>query len=114
MFRTICTLTVILGLGLAAAPQAVAHERAYDHYPTRQHHVRMHRDRHMPRWLRQDRGFRHWYRHSSLRHDRHLAWWQLFEIYRWERKRAYRYDHDRHYYGDRRHGKRKWRYRYDD
>lgn len=114
MFRTICTLTVILGLGLAAAPQAVAHERAYDHYPTRQHHVRMHRDRHMPRWLRHDRGFRHWYRHSSLRHDRHLAWWQLFEIYRWERKRAYRYDHDRHYYGDRRHGKRKWRYRYDD
>jgi hypothetical protein len=114
MFRTICTLTVICGLGLAAAPAAIAHERAYDHYPTRQHHVRMHRDKHMPRWLRHDRGFRHWYRHSSVRRDRHLAWWQLFEIYRWERKRTYRYDHDRHYYHDRRHGKRKGRYRYDD
>ena len=112
MFRTICTLTVIVGLSLAAAPAAQAHERAYDHYPTRQHHVRMHRDRHMPRWLRHDRGFRHWYRRSSLRHDHHLAWWQLFEVYRWER--SYRHDHDRHHYSDRRHGKRKWRYRLHD
>lgn len=112
MFKSICALTVICGLSLAAAPAALAHERAYDHYPTRQHHVRLHRHSHMPHWLRHDRGFRHWYRRSSLRHDRHLAWWQLFEIYRWER--AYRHDHDRHYYHERRHGKRKWRYRHDD
>ncbi len=49
MIKSIFTLIVICGISLAAAPAAVAHERAYDHYPTRQHHVRMHRDRHMPR-----------------------------------------------------------------
>ena len=112
MFKSICTLAVIGGLCLAAAPAASAHERGYDHYQPRHQHVRMHRDRHMPRWLRHDRGFRYWYRHSSRRHDYHLAWWQLYEIYRWER--SYRHDHDRHHYDARGHSKKKRRHRHDD
>lgn len=48
---------------------------------------------HMPNWLRNERSFRHWYRHSSLRHNRHLSWHVLFDIYRWKysRHRYYRY-----------------------
>ena len=81
MLKSICTLTVMFGLCLTAAPTAQAHQRAYDHYPPhRYHQVRIHRDKHMPRWLRHDRGFRHWYRRTSLRHDHHLGWQQLFEI----------------------------------
>ena len=112
MFKAIGTLIVIFGLAFAAAPPASAHDRGYDQYQPRHHHARVHRDGHMPRWLRHDRGFRHWYRHSSLRHDHHLAWWQLYEIYRWQR--AYRHDHDRHHGDHRGRSKHQWRYRYDD
>lgn len=112
MFKSICTLTAVLGLALAAAPTASAHDRAYDRDPPRHHHVHVHRDRHMPRWLREDRGFRHWYRRSALRHDHRLAWWRLYEIYHWER--AYRHDHDRHHGHHRGHAKREWRDRDDD
>jgi hypothetical protein len=110
MFKSIGTLIVVFGIALAAAPTASAHEPGYAHYQPRHHHARIHRDTHMPRWLRDDREFRHWYRRSSLRHDHHLPWWRLYEVYRWER--AYRHDHDHHH--DRGHSKRKWRYRYDD
>jgi len=113
MFKSICTLTLICGLCLGVAPAAQAHERAYEHYPPQRYsYVRIHRDTHMPRWLRHDRGFRSWYRRTSLRHDHHLGWRQLFEIYRWER--SYRHGHDRHHYDKRRHSKRKWRYHDDD
>jgi hypothetical protein len=110
MFKSIGTLIVVFGIALAAAPTASAHEPGYAHYQPRHHHARVHRDTHMPRWLRDDREFRHWYRRSSLRHDHHLPWWRLYEVYRWER--AYRHDHDHHH--DRGHSKRKWRYRHDD
>lgn len=112
MFKSICTLAVIGGLCLAAAPAASAHERGYDHYQPRQLYVRVHRDRHMPHWLRQDREFRHWYRRASRHYDHRLAWWQLYEIYRWER--AYRHDHDRRHYDGRGHAKKKRRHRRDD
>jgi hypothetical protein len=110
MFKSIGTLIVVFGIALAAAPTASAHEPGYAHYQPRHHHARVHRDTHMPSWLRDDREFRHWYRRSSLRHDHHLPWWRLYEVYRWER--AYRHDHDHHH--DRGHSKRKWRYRHDD
>ena len=112
MFKSIGTLIVVFGIALAAAPTASAHEPGYSHYQPRHHHARVHRDTHMPRWLRDDREFRHWYRRSSLRHDHHLPWWRLYEVYRWER--AYRHDHDHHHGHDPGHSKRKWRYRHDD
>jgi hypothetical protein len=112
MFKSICTLTMIVVLAVVAAPTASAHDRAYDYYQPRNHHAGVHRDRYMPRWLRDDRGFQHWYRRSSLHHDHHLAWWRLYEIYRWER--VYRHDHHRHHGYDRGHAKRKRHYRHDD
>lgn len=67
----------------------------------------------MPLWLKRNKRFRHWYRHSPLRNFRQIRWNQLFEIYRWER----RYFVDRRYIAQnddrRRHGDRK-RHRYDD
>ena len=103
MIKSIGTFTVICGLCLGAAQTASAHDRAYDRYDSPRHyHVSIHRDRHMPKWIRHDRGFRHWYHRTSLRHNHHLPWWQLYEIFRWER----RYDHRRHHavhYGARHH-----------
>ena len=66
----------------------------------------------MPRWLKRNVRFRHWYRHTPLKRYRQISWNQLYEIYRWER----RYFRSRHYsaYGDerRRAGERR-RYRHD-
>jgi hypothetical protein len=45
----------------------------------------------MPRWLKRNKSFRHWMRHSGLRENRRLSWNQLFDIYRWEHDN-YRYD----------------------
>ena len=77
------------------------------------HELRTFRHHEMPRWLRRDRDFRHWYQHSPLKRYRQIGWHQLFDIYRWERRyfsgRYYiRHDNRHHRGGDRR------RYRYDD
>ncbi|MDH3586846.1 MAG: hypothetical protein OEQ30_07145 [Gammaproteobacteria bacterium] len=131
MFKSIGTLTVICSLCLGAAQTASAHDRAYErHELPRHHHVSIYRDRYMPQWLSYDRGFRLWYHRTSLRHNHHLAWWQLHEIYSWERRYNHRrhhavhygarhhdYDwyrhywrkHDRHHDDRRRHSKRKYR-----
>jgi hypothetical protein len=91
-----------------AAHQGADHGRMYNHgyqFEARRHE--------MPVWLKRNKHFRHWYRHSPLRHYRQIRWNKLFEIYRWER----RYFGSRHYvdYDDdrRRHGERR-RYRHDD
>jgi hypothetical protein len=136
MFKSIGTLTVICVLSLGAAQTASAGDRSYDRHESQHHrHVIVHRDRYMPHWLRHDRGFRSWYHRTSLRHNHYLAWWQLFEIYGWERRYDYRGHHPVHYGSrhrhydwyrgywhkrdrprhDRRgHSKRKWRHRDDD
>ena len=67
----------------------------------------------MPRWLRRNDGFRHWYRHTPLKRYRQISWNQLFEIYRWER----RYFGGRYYinYDDRhRWDRQRRRRRHDD
>ena len=98
MFKSIGTLTVICTLCLGASPAASAHDRSYDRYASpRHHHVVVYRDHHMPRWLRRDRGFSVWYQRTSLRYNVYLAWPQLFEIYRWERRYDHRRDHAVHY-----------------
>ena len=77
------------------------------------HQLRTLRHHEMPRWLRRDHDFRHWYRHTPLKRYRQIGWRQLFEIYRWERRYFggrydIRYDNERHRDSHRR------RYRYDD
>lgn len=94
----------------ATAHPAADHARGYAHG----YHFEERRRHQMPRWLKRNKQFRHWYRHTPLRHYRQIRWRQLFEIYRWERRyfrtgrRLDDRNFDRHHYGDRR------RDRYDD
>lgn len=87
------------GLLLANAPDAAAHSEVRNIHivPTR-HHVVVHRAEHMPRWLKRNKSFRHWYRHSPLKWRRHLSWHELYDVFVWERagyrNRGY---HGRHY-----------------
>lgn len=93
-----------LDVSPAAAHPGADHARAYGHA----YHFEQRRRHEMPRWLKRNRDFRHWYRHTPLRHYREFRWRQLFEIYRWERqyfranhRNAHR-DFDHHRRGDRR------------
>jgi hypothetical protein len=63
----------------------------------------------MPRWLKHNRAFRHWYRHTPLKRDRRLAWNELFDIYRFERRFGRTYYRSANYWNDyyaRRYGER--------
>lgn len=133
MLKPIGTLTLLCALFLGANQTASAHDRGVErHLPPRHHQAVVHRDRVMPRWLRHDHGFHAWYQRTSLRNNHHLAWWQLLDIYRWERRhdhrrhdaahygsrhhdydwyRRYWHKRDRHRHDRRGHGKREWRHR---
>ena len=84
------TVAVIAGgLMLLNSPQAAAHKEVRHVYQPSAHHythVDVRRSNHMPRWLKRNKGFRHWYRHTPLKRDRRLAWHQLLDIYRFERR----------------------------
>jgi len=108
------------GLMLLNTPEAAAHtEVRYSHEPPPRYYnhrgyyrgADMRRSEHMPRWLKRNKSFRKWYRHSSLRRNWRLAWDDLFDIYRWDRRygKRYnkRYDHDGHYRNHHRDNKRR-------
>lgn len=98
MKRVMTAALIAGGLMLVNAPQAEAHDRGHDRYePRAYYYADVRRPRHMPRWLKHDRSFRRWYKRSALRRDRRLDWYELFEIYRWERY-AYRSHHRRYDY----------------
>ena len=113
MYRLIGSTLAVACLLLGAVPAAEAHGIVYNDYDSPRHYHRdIHRDRAMPRWLWNKKGFRRWYHRSAHRLNYRLAWWQIYDIYRWER----RFDHPRHYksyYGARHHEyewyKRYWR-----
>ena len=104
MNKLIATSLLAAGLLLLDAPEAAAHSEARHVYFSPAYYRAEHRRTHqMPRWLKRNKSFRHWYAHSRLKRDRRLGWHQLFEIYRWERFYTYRYRVDRrdlnkHYY----------------
>lgn len=105
--------TLLIGsLFLLDSPAAEAHggahghkskshhySRSYDrdyYYSDRRHRsVRHYRTGKLPRWLKRERGFRNWYKHSRYRYNRRLSWQRLFDIYLWEYDRRRRYY--RHY-----------------
>ena len=110
MKRLISTI-FILGIGAAGLSQsAIAHEPGYTHYDSPRHYrADVYRDHHMPVWLRKKKDFRRWYKRSVVRHDDSLAWWQVYEIYRWERRYNRHHHHRPGYYAN-----RDYWYRYDD
>ena len=77
MNKTIVSIFIALGLLLIDTPDAAAHDKSWTAYRVPPHyrhetHCRDHghalpvRASRMPRWLKEDRSFRHWYQHSRL------------------------------------------------
>ncbi len=92
MKRMMIPLIAAGGILLLDAPQAAAHPEARNlHHPAPYHHVDHRYAERMPRWLKRNKPFVRWYRHSELRHDRWLSWNELFRIYRWQRAGVSRY-----------------------
>ena len=120
--KRLITSIFILGAAVTGVSQsALAHERAYEHRDSPRHYrIAVYRDQHMPAWLRKKKDFRRWYKRSALKRNHALAWWQLYEIFRWE-KRHHRHHHHRPaYYASRDYGwyrdywhRQDRRYRYD-
>jgi len=110
MNKLLISTFMACGLLLLDSPEAAAHEDSYsqhrmpsydrsgsyrrdaygrdsysrDGYRRDHYRPRYARENKMPRWLKRDRSFRHWFKHSKLRKNRRLSWHQLFDIYRWE------------------------------
>ena len=122
MLRLAVPAIALAGAMLFAAEPANAHHRGHDHHRYHYDHYYYvdYRSHRMPHWLRKKAHFRHWYRHTPLRFNMRIEWWQLYEIFRWERRygmhRAYKryhkyYDDGRRYERRHRHGHRAYRYR---
>ena len=111
MYRFIGTIIAVTGLALGSSPASEAHGIAHNGYDSPRHyHSDYYYERRMPQWLWRKKGFRHWYFRSGLRYNRHLAWSELYEIYRWERRFDHRRRHKRNYYA--RHHDYNWYRRY--
>ena len=120
MNKVMTAVVVAGGLMLMNSPESAAHTEVrfayqsppyYDNHRGSHHGFYEYRSRHMPRWLKRNKSFRNWYRHSSLKRNGRLAWGELYDIYRWERRydrrhhKRYRGDH--HYRDDKRHNGRR-------
>ena len=97
---TLLSLSGALLLTIAAPVNA--HEAGYHEYDQRDRYSYSQKRRaQMPRWLKRQREFRHWYRHSPYKRRRALSWTKVFEIYQWERRYAHRYaERRRHHHDD--------------
>lgn len=99
MNRLALSLLLTAGLfGLDVTPASAHTSVDRVHVYGDSHRYESRRHDHMPKWLKRDKHFRGWYRHTPLRHYRQLSWNQLYEIYHWERNYFLsRRNHDRHY-----------------
>lgn len=113
--KIIALLIVTGGLLLTMAAPVNAHEITRHEYDRGDRHndYTGHRSE-MPRWLKREKAFRKWYRHSRYEHRRTVSWARLYEIYRWEhrytRRYSERYQHD--HYADNRYDYRERRRRH--
>lgn len=117
-------LGVLLGTAMLLPADALAHGghgKHYDrpgHYPVHHKHWRAPaRSKRMPDWLYYQRDFRRWYRHSAIRHQRHIPWWKVYRIYQRQTYAypyyGYRGDYDRDRWRDWSHRDRGRHYRDD-
>lgn len=84
MNKIITVALVAGGLLLLDAPEAAAHNEKRITYQQTHYHDGLRQRHQMPYWLKRDRAFRHWYKNTRLRRQKHLTWHRLFDIYRWE------------------------------
>ena len=109
MNKLMTTALIAGGLMLMNSPEAAAHKEVRTVYqPPAHYQVDVRRAEHMPRWLKRDHAFSKWYKHTQLKRDRRLAWNQLFDIYRWERRWGRSYYRSDNYWAD------YYQYRYRD
>ena len=109
MNKLMTTALIAGGLMLMNSPEAAAHKEVRTVYqPPAYYQVDVRRSGQMPRWLRRDHAFSKWYKHTRLKRDRRLAWNQLFDIYRWERRWGRSYYRSDNYWAD------YYQYRYRD
>ena len=110
MNKMMIAAVVAGGLMLMNSPEAAAHKEVRNVHSAHTYaYLDVRRPKHMPRWLKRNKAFRHWYANTSLSRDRRLAWGQLYEIYRWEvrwgrayyRSDNYWRDYYAHRYGER-------------
>ncbi len=99
MNKIITVALIAGGLLLLDSPEAAAHKEVRSAYqPSPYYRLELRRTKHMPHWLKHNRSFRKWYKHTHLRRIRHLAWHELYDIYRWERADARKHRRDVRYY----------------
>ncbi|MBT8090515.1 MAG: hypothetical protein KJO01_09940 [Gammaproteobacteria bacterium] len=107
MNKIITVALIAGGLLLLDSPEAAAHKEIRSVYqPSAHYRFELRRSKQMPLWLKRNQSFRKWYKHARLKRNRHLAWHQLFDIYRWERVNARKHhrvirNYDRYYYNRR-------------
>ena len=115
MFRIIGSLMAVTGLLLGASQVAEAHGTNYRaHNSSGYYQGNFYRKQHMPRWLWNKRSFRHWYFRTPLRFNRRVAWQQLHDVYRWERRYGNRGHYRARYSVSKRHYDRNGHYWKDD
>jgi hypothetical protein len=87
------------GLMLLDSPEAAAHKEVRNvHLPSAHYRVEHRRVKHMPYWLKRNKPFVRWYRHSRLKNNRFVSWRELFRIYTWERSYPRRYARSSHFH----------------
>jgi hypothetical protein len=102
MKRTLGAIMVACSLMLVNVTPAAAHEivrHAY-HQPV-QYRVTVIRSKSEPSWLKRNKSFKRWYKHSSLRTNRYLSWSELYQVFKWEhsyRDRRYERSYVNHSY----------------
>jgi len=105
MNKLMTTALIAGGLMLLNSPEAAAHKEVRNVYQPPAYYqgyvrVDVRRPSHMPRWLKRNHAFRHWYKRTTVKRDRRLAWHQLFDIYRWERRFGTSYRRSDNYWND--------------
>ena len=99
--KTMTLLFISSALLLTIAAPVNAHEAGHREYDQRDRYSYSNKRRtEMPRWLKRQREFRHWYRQSPYKRRRALSWSRVFEIYQWERRYARRHAERRNYHHD--------------
>lgn len=89
------SVIVLAGSGIAATPDASAHGVRDSRFVVSFEHRNRRAVRQMPRWLRRNYDFRHWYVHQQYRLPRRASWSRLYEMYLYDTRRFRRAWHRR-------------------
>lgn len=84
------SLIVLAGSSIVAVPEAAAHGFKESRFAGYHDYGYRRPLRAMPRWLRRNRDFRHWYFHLPHRLQRRMSWGRLYDLYLFDTRRPHR------------------------